>query len=246
MNRAELIEIIKRRGSFPEGSGEGFEVMISQYPWFHSGYTLMLSTLYRKGDLSFDEMLKTYSISVADREVLYYLLNRDHGHHSDDVLVESEQQSPKEAGHKVEEDGHKSDKTAYDSDKEQAESVRKEALGEEGGITESNRSREQLQYEIEKRLAEIEEMHRREALLDIDEKHGSEDLTDIDEKHGSEDLADIDEKHSSDDPLAITGDPEPAPSFDSSLLDLDYSYSTYVLSESDKKKKTLVPSRKTR
>jgi hypothetical protein len=197
MNRAELIEIIRSKGIMPEGSREDYEAMISQYPWFHSGYSLMLSNLYQRGDLSFDEILKSCSVNIADREVLYYMLNRTSGHAAPADLSADVRETDRQLLSDVVSNDNRSEQSAS-SDKPEGDSYAEIAIRDEGekpeqeprvlnaeskseDITVSGRSREELLFEIEKRLSEIEEKSRREDLLILGEESVSADTDSTEE-----------------------------------------------------------------
>ncbi|MFN2380483.1 MAG: hypothetical protein ABR519_09810 [Bacteroidales bacterium] len=203
MNRAELIDIIRSRGIMPEGNPDDFEAMISQYPWFHSGYSLMLSNLYKRDDLSFDEVLKSCAVNIADREVLYYMLNRTSGHSGDtissaDLLEVSEQPSagsirhdtpaervgtalPDHSALSAEPETHFHTEMVQQDEPENPEpkpDVTETAVETDHSAV-SSRSREELLYEIEKRLSEIEEKSRSEDLLILGEDSGTADNSDM-------------------------------------------------------------------
>ena len=45
------------------------------FPYFQSAHLLLLKGLFENGDVRFESQLRKYSMHIADREVLYYLLN---------------------------------------------------------------------------------------------------------------------------------------------------------------------------
>ncbi len=45
------------------------------YPWFQSAHLLFLKGLHNSGDVRFENQLRQSSLSIANREVLYYLLH---------------------------------------------------------------------------------------------------------------------------------------------------------------------------
>jgi tetratricopeptide (TPR) repeat protein len=55
--------------------GEVYE-LIDVFPYFQSAHLLLLKGLQNNSDLKFEKQLRNSSIHIADREVLYYLLNR--------------------------------------------------------------------------------------------------------------------------------------------------------------------------
>ncbi|MBS0010929.1 MAG: hypothetical protein KFF49_05945 [Bacteroidales bacterium] len=50
------------------------------YPYFQSAYVVLLNSLYRQDDIEFTEKLKEAAIYIADREVLYQVLNSEEWH----------------------------------------------------------------------------------------------------------------------------------------------------------------------
>ena len=55
--------------------GEVYE-LIDVFPYFQSAHLLLLKGLQSNSDIKFEKQLRNSSIHIADREVLYYLLNR--------------------------------------------------------------------------------------------------------------------------------------------------------------------------
>jgi hypothetical protein len=54
--------------------GEIYE-LIGVFPYFQSAHLLLLKGLHENSDVKFDNQLRNSAIQIADREVLYYLLN---------------------------------------------------------------------------------------------------------------------------------------------------------------------------
>jgi hypothetical protein len=48
--------------------------LIDIFPYFQSAHLLLLKALHKNGDVKFENQLRDSSIHIADREVLYYLL----------------------------------------------------------------------------------------------------------------------------------------------------------------------------
>ena len=55
--------------------GEVYE-LIDIFPYFQSAHLLLLKGLQNNADVKFENQLRNSAIHIADREVLYYLLNR--------------------------------------------------------------------------------------------------------------------------------------------------------------------------
>ena len=55
--------------------GEVYE-LIDVFPYFQSAHLLLLKGLKNNSDVKFENQLRNSAIHIADREVLYYLLNR--------------------------------------------------------------------------------------------------------------------------------------------------------------------------
>ncbi|HVN56833.1 MAG TPA: hypothetical protein VMT63_00915 [Bacteroidales bacterium] len=50
--------------------------LVELFPWFHSAHLLLLKGLHNTGDVSFESQLRQSAVHIADREVLYYILNK--------------------------------------------------------------------------------------------------------------------------------------------------------------------------
>jgi hypothetical protein len=50
--------------------------LVDLFPWFHSAHLLLLKGLHNTSDVKFENQLKQSAIHIADREVLYYILQR--------------------------------------------------------------------------------------------------------------------------------------------------------------------------
>lgn len=78
MNRNDFIRMIE--GTHPaerQMTGEINEV-IGMFPYFQSAHMLLLRILQNSSDIRFENQLKSSAIHIADREVLYHLLKKDH------------------------------------------------------------------------------------------------------------------------------------------------------------------------
>jgi tetratricopeptide (TPR) repeat protein len=77
MNKNDFIRMIE--GTHPaerQMTGEVNE-LIGMFPYFQSAHMLLLRILQNSSDIRFENQLRSSSIHIADREVLYHLLNRD-------------------------------------------------------------------------------------------------------------------------------------------------------------------------
>ncbi len=78
MNRNDFIRMIE--GTHPaerQMTGEINE-LIGMFPYFQSAHMLLLRILQNSSDIRFENQLKSSAIHIADREVLYNLLKKDH------------------------------------------------------------------------------------------------------------------------------------------------------------------------
>ena len=76
MNRIEFINMLEDKVPFNRQMvGEVYE-LIDIFPYFQCAHLLLLKGLQNNGDIKFEKQLRTSAMHIADREVLYYLLNR--------------------------------------------------------------------------------------------------------------------------------------------------------------------------
>ena len=75
MNRNDFIQIIRDRNVTDRETFSEVRDMIGLFPWFQSAHLIMLKALHDSGDIKFATQLKQSALHVADREVLYYLIN---------------------------------------------------------------------------------------------------------------------------------------------------------------------------
>ena len=77
MNRNDFISMINKPASIePKSIGE-IKELVDFFPYFQSAHLLLLKVLNDTSDVKFPGQLLTSSVHVADREVLYYLLNTE-------------------------------------------------------------------------------------------------------------------------------------------------------------------------
>jgi hypothetical protein len=76
MNRSEFINMLEEKVYLNRQMvGEVYE-LIDIFPYFQSAHLLLLKGLQTNGDVKFDKQLRNSAMHIADREVLYYFLNR--------------------------------------------------------------------------------------------------------------------------------------------------------------------------
>ncbi|MBK7710135.1 MAG: hypothetical protein IPN67_19235 [Bacteroidales bacterium] len=75
MNRSDFLNMLENKVQVNRQMiGEVYE-LIDIFPYFQSAHMLLLKGLQLNADIKFDKQLRKSSIHIADREVLYYLLN---------------------------------------------------------------------------------------------------------------------------------------------------------------------------
>lgn len=76
MNRSDFINMLEDKvQANRQMIGEVYE-LIDIFPYFQSAHMLLLKGLQKNADVKFEKQLRNSAIHIADREVLYYLLNR--------------------------------------------------------------------------------------------------------------------------------------------------------------------------
>ncbi len=75
MNRSEFTEILGENKSHDRQLLAEINELVALFPWFQSGHLLLLRTLHRMSDVKFESQLRSSALYIADREVLYYMLN---------------------------------------------------------------------------------------------------------------------------------------------------------------------------
>ncbi len=153
MNKSEFLNIIKEHKVLSDNEYNDISRISINYPYFQSAYVLMLNSLYRQDDIEFTDKLKEAAIYIADREVLYHLLNSDKwipdqssGQDTETVLYNEYAEPASDTNN---EDGQSQDLEAKRDEniKPQIPSDTYEPV--------SGRSREELIREIQTRLNEI-------------------------------------------------------------------------------------------
>lgn len=76
MNRNDFISIIENKSTINPGTLQDIRELIGTFPYFQTAHMLLLKGLKDNDDVRFDSQLKKSAIYIADREVLYYLLQK--------------------------------------------------------------------------------------------------------------------------------------------------------------------------
>jgi len=77
MNRTDFLDLLGKKSSFSKSTlGEVYE-LIDLFPYFQSAHLLLLKGLKDNEDIKFEKQLRESAMHIADREVLYYFLNRE-------------------------------------------------------------------------------------------------------------------------------------------------------------------------
>ncbi len=75
MNRNEFTEILGGGKAPDRQLLSDIDELVSLFPYFQSGHLLLLRTLHSMSDVRFESQLRLSALYVADREVLYNMLN---------------------------------------------------------------------------------------------------------------------------------------------------------------------------
>jgi len=76
MNRNDFMGIIRDTGRIDRQMIGEVRELLDLFPYFQSAHLLLLKGLNNTGDVKFENQLKQSAIYIADREILYYLLNQ--------------------------------------------------------------------------------------------------------------------------------------------------------------------------
>jgi hypothetical protein len=76
MNRSDFINMLEDKVQVNRQMIGEVTELIEIFPYFQSAHLLLLKGLRITADLKFEKQLRNSAIHIADREVLYYLLNR--------------------------------------------------------------------------------------------------------------------------------------------------------------------------
>lgn len=77
MNRNDFIKMIRDTGQVDRQMTGEVKELVNLFPWFQSAHLLLLKGLHNAGDVRFENQLKQSAIHIADREVLYYMLQQE-------------------------------------------------------------------------------------------------------------------------------------------------------------------------
>lgn len=75
MNRNEFIEILEERKTSDRQLLAEINELVTLFPYFQCGHLLLLRTLNRMSDVRFETQLRSSALYIADREVLYNIIN---------------------------------------------------------------------------------------------------------------------------------------------------------------------------
>ncbi|HUS85748.1 MAG TPA: hypothetical protein VMW76_00790 [Bacteroidales bacterium] len=75
MNRGDFINIVRDHGLVENIEISTLNEIVNSYPYCQSAYTLILNWLFKTDNIGFEERLKKSAIYIADRKVLYNILN---------------------------------------------------------------------------------------------------------------------------------------------------------------------------
>jgi hypothetical protein len=76
MNRNDFLRMIETSGPADRQTIVEVNELISVFPYFQSAYLLLLKGLQNTSDVKFENQLRSCAMHIADREVLYYFLER--------------------------------------------------------------------------------------------------------------------------------------------------------------------------
>ena len=76
MNRNDFIRIIHDTGAVDRIMIGEVRELLDLFPYFQSAHLLLLKGLHNTSDVKFENQLKQSALYIADREVLYYLLEK--------------------------------------------------------------------------------------------------------------------------------------------------------------------------
>jgi hypothetical protein len=77
MNRSDFNKIINDTSTVDRQTIGEIRELIDLFPYFQSAHMLLLKGLNNTSDIKFESQLKRSAIYIADREVLYHLINRE-------------------------------------------------------------------------------------------------------------------------------------------------------------------------
>ncbi len=167
MNREEFISFIKSPAKLNKESLPEINELIEEFPYFQTGHLLFLKNLHLLDHIRFGSQLKKSAIFVANRELLYRLLNESKHEEKTEKKEDRKEEVPGIAAEfsKKEPDNVDIEETHSDEEPQLVNETGKEdsriedqsheeVYQDEDGTL---RSKEDLADEIKKRLEEIKE-----------------------------------------------------------------------------------------
>ncbi len=168
MNREEFISFIKDPGKLDKKSLPEINELVEEFPYFQTGHLLFLKNLHLLDHIRFGSQLKSSAIFVANREVLYRLLNESTPAKSLEKIESKDEEvqeiavelSQNERDNKDEGETGKNEELLQVQNKVRQEDSRIDDMPQ-GEVPQEEedaiRSKEDLADEIKKRLEEIKE-----------------------------------------------------------------------------------------
>jgi tetratricopeptide (TPR) repeat protein len=78
MNKSDFLSMIGTTSQLNRQMVGEVNELVNIFPYFQSAHLLLLKGLHNIADIKFENQLRKSAIHIADREVLYYLLNTPH------------------------------------------------------------------------------------------------------------------------------------------------------------------------
>ena len=167
MNREEFISFIKSPAKLNKESLPEINELIDEFPYFQTGHLLFLKNLHLLDHIRFGSQLKKSAIFVANRELLYRLLNESTHEEKIEKAEDGKEDvpgMPAELSQK-EQDNLDAEKTTKDKEPQHIDEAGKEdsRIEDQSHVEVSKdeddalRSKKDLADEIKKRLEEIKE-----------------------------------------------------------------------------------------
>ncbi len=176
MDKDTFVKYLERPELLSEKSLAGIKELINEYPYFQAAHLLCVKNLHNLKSIRFNNQLKTSCAFIANREVLYNLINKE----ADSVVIEGDEQVDEVSVDKTQgeiislsdNEGSK-EGSSFDSKDEvehEVESKERELIEVESKVIEednsseveevktaSGRDKKELEDIIGKRMAEIRE-----------------------------------------------------------------------------------------
>ncbi len=77
MNRSDFLRVIETSGPADRQTISEISELIGIFPYFQSAYVLLLKGLQNTSDVRFENQLRASAMHIANREVLYYFLQKE-------------------------------------------------------------------------------------------------------------------------------------------------------------------------